>query len=183
MIKSRLGGTTMRIAAKREQRPSAAANAPLGIEEIEERNHLRRQVEPEDLVKYGMIPEFVGRLPVISALDELDERALISVLTQPKNAITKQFQKLFRMQNQELVFTPEGLVAIAHHAIKRKSGARGLRGIVEKIMLDTQFELPAIKEPRRYTVDEAVVKGDTPLIKNFRPLGPARVDGEENAAA
>jgi ATP-dependent Clp protease ATP-binding subunit ClpX len=183
MIKTRLGGTTMRINAKRENRPGRKVDAPLGLDEIEERNELRRKVEPEDLVKYGMIPEFVVRLPVISALDELDEAALISVLTEPKNSITKQFQKLFRMQNHELNFTREGLVAIAHNAIKRKSGARGLRGIVEKIMLDTQFELPAIKEPRRYTVDETVVKGDTALNKAYVLMSQARTDGEENAAA
>jgi ATP-dependent Clp protease ATP-binding subunit ClpX len=183
MIKSRLGGTTMRISAKREPRPARSVDAPIGIDDIEERNVLRKQVEPEDLVKYGMIPEFVGRLPVISALDELDEAALINVLTEPRNSITKQFQKLFRMQNQELSFTKEGLIAIAHQAIKRRSGARGLRGIVEKIMLDTQFELPAVKEPRHYTVDELVVKGTKPLNQNFRKLGPPVADGEENAAA
>jgi ATP-dependent Clp protease ATP-binding subunit ClpX len=183
MIKSRLGGTTMRIAAKREARPLPKLDAPVGLEDIEERNILRRQVEPEDLVKYGMIPEFVGRLPVLSALDELDEAALINVLTEPKNAITKQFQKLFRMQNQELSFTKEGLVAIAHQAIKRRSGARGLRGIVEKVMLDTQFELPAVKEARHYTVDDTVVNGLKPLNQNFRRLPPPQAAGEEHAAA
>jgi ATP-dependent Clp protease ATP-binding subunit ClpX len=183
MIKSRLGGTTMRISAKRDPRPVLSMDAPIGMEDIEERNILRRQIEPEDLVKYGMIPEFVGRLPVISALDELDEAALINVLTEPRNSISKQFQKLFRMQNQELSFTKEGLVAIAHSAIKRRSGARGLRGIVEKIMLDTQFELPAVKEPRHYTVDESVVKGTKPLSQNFRNLAPPVAEDEENAAA
>ncbi|MCA8916490.1 MAG: ATP-dependent Clp protease ATP-binding subunit ClpX [Planctomycetes bacterium] len=183
MIKTRLGGTTMRINAKRDVKEVKAIGMPDGLGEIDERNELRAKVEPEDLVKYGMIPEFVGRLPVISSLDELDEAALINVLTEPKNSITKQFQKLFRMQNHELVFTREGLVAIAHQAIKRKSGARGLRGIVEKIMLETQFELPGIKEPRRYTVDEDVVKGDKPLHKNFTKASPARPDEEEHAAA
>jgi ATP-dependent Clp protease ATP-binding subunit ClpX len=180
MIKARLGGTTMRIAAKRE---TAAAGGPIDLQEVSERNQLRAQVEPEDLVKYGMIPEFIGRLPVISSLDELDEAALINVLTEPRNAITKQFQKLFRMQNQELVFTREGLVAIARQAIKRKSGARGLRGIVEKIMLEAQFELPGIKDPRRYTVDEAVVEGAIPLHKNFVKQAAARPEEGEHAAA
>jgi ATP-dependent Clp protease ATP-binding subunit ClpX len=183
MIKARLGGTTMRIAAKRSSRQVRKLDSPIDLDEIEERNALRRSVEPEDLVKYGMIPEFVGRLPVLSSLDELDEAALINVLTEPKNAISKQFQKLFRMQGQELSFTREGLVGIAHQAILRKSGARGLRGIVEKIMLDTQFELPAVKEPRHYTVDDAVVKGLKPLNQNYRKLTPTRVEGEENAAA
>lgn len=182
MIKTRLGGTTMRIAAKRDEQEVRAISMPDGLGEIEERNELRARVEPEDLVKYGMIPEFIGRLPVISSLDELDEDALISVLTEPRNAITKQFQKLFRMQNHELQFTRDGLVAIARQAIQRKSGARGLRGIVEKIMLETQFELPGIKEPRRYTVDESVVKGESELHKRHSKLG-ARGEEEENAAA
>ncbi|MCB9932949.1 MAG: ATP-dependent Clp protease ATP-binding subunit ClpX [Planctomycetes bacterium] len=180
MIKSRLGGTTMRIAAKRE---TVASGGPIDLQEVSERNLLRAQVEPEDLVKYGMIPEFVGRLPVISSLDELDEAALINVLTEPRNAITKQFQKLFRMQNQELLFTREGLVAIARQAIKRKSGARGLRGIVEKIMLEAQFELPGVKDPRRYTVDEAVVNGAIPLHQHFVKQQPARPEEGEHAAA
>lgn len=185
MIKTRLGGTTMRIAVRRDEKEVRAIEMADGLGEIEERNELRAQVEPEDLVKYGMIPEFIGRLPVISSLDELDENALISVLTEPKNAITKQFQKLFRMQRQELEFTKEGLIAIAHQAMKRKSGARGLRGIVEKVMLETQFELPGIKEPRRYTVDEHVVGGEKHLHENFTVVGKRKGDdaAEENAAA
>ncbi|MCA8946101.1 MAG: AAA family ATPase, partial [Planctomycetes bacterium] len=185
MIKTRLGGTTMRIAVRRNEKEVRAIEMADGLGEIEERNELRVQVEPEDLVKYGMIPEFIGRLPVISSLDELDEDALISVLTEPKNAITKQFQKLFRMQRQEIEFTREGLVAIAHLAMKRKSGARGLRGIVEKVMLETQFELPGIKDSRRYSVDEHVVNGEKPLHENFTVVGKRKDDeaAEENAAA
>ncbi|MEZ5991130.1 MAG: ATP-dependent Clp protease ATP-binding subunit ClpX [Planctomycetota bacterium] len=185
MIKTRLGGTTMRIAVRRNEKEVRAIELADGLGEIEERNELRAQVEPEDLVKYGMIPEFIGRLPVISSLDELDEDALISVLTEPKNAITKQFQKLFRMQRQEIEFTREGLVAIAHLAMKRKSGARGLRGIVEKVMLETQFELPGIKDSRRYSVDEHVVNGEKPLHENFTVVGKRKDDeaAEENAAA
>jgi ATP-dependent Clp protease ATP-binding subunit ClpX len=180
VVKTRLGGTTMRIAARRDDKEVRALGMPEGLGEIEERNELRAKVEPEDLVKYGMIPEFIGRLPVTSSLDELDEESLVSVLTEPKNAITKQFQKLFRMQGHELQFTRDGLIAIAREAIKRKSGARGLRGIVEKIMLETQFELPGIKEPRRYVVDEGVVTGEKPLHENFNEAGN---EEEENAAA
>lgn len=179
-IRKRLGRTTMRINAKRDPNEGRLVGLPEGLPEIEERNVLRGQIEPDDLVKYGMIPEFVGRLPVISSLDELDEAALISVLTQPRNAITKQFQKLFRMQGHELEFTTDGLVEIARQAIKRASGARGLRGIVERIMLDTQFELPAIRESRRYTVSADVVKGDKRLIESFRALRPS---DEGHAAA
>ncbi|MBK8208393.1 MAG: ATP-dependent Clp protease ATP-binding subunit ClpX [Planctomycetes bacterium] len=180
-IRKRLGQTTMRINAKRDPGEVRIKGLPEGLPESEERNILRAQVEPDDLVKYGMIPEFVGRLPVISTLDELDEAALINVLTSPRNAITKQFQKLFRMQGHELEFTRDGLVEIARQAIKRASGARGLRGIVERIMLDTQFELPAIKENRCYTVSEAVVKGDSRLVECYRPV--RRTEGEESAAA
>lgn len=181
LVKKRTGGTTMRIATRREEEFVRTLALPEGMDDVEERNRYRKQAEPEDLVKFGMIPEFIGRLPVLSALDELDETALISVLTEPRNAITKQFQKLFRMQGHELVFTTDGLHAIARQAIRRKSGARGLRGIVEKIMLEAQFELPGIKEPRRYTVDEKVVDGSVSLHDNFRKLGPAK--DEENAAA
>ena len=181
MIKKRIGGTTMRIAAKRDANEVRAIGMAEGLSDVHERNVLRAQIEPEDLVKFGMIPEFVGRLPVVSSLDELDEAALINVLTEPRNAITRQFQKLFRMQKHELQFTRDGLVAIARQAIRRKSGARGLRGIVEKILLETQFELPGVKEARCYIVDEAVVNGAIGLDTNFRSL--AARGTEENAAA
>jgi ATP-dependent Clp protease ATP-binding subunit ClpX len=181
-IRARLGRTTMRINARRDPDEKRALALPTGLPEVEERNRLRAQVEPDDLVKFGMIPEFVGRLPVVSALDELDEEALISVLTEPRNAITKQFQKLFRMQGHELEFTQDGLVEIARHAIKRQSGARGLRGIVERIMLDTQFELPSIKDNRRYTVNAEVVKSEKRLADNYR-ASARRKEGEESAAA
>ncbi|TGR16413.1 ATP-dependent Clp protease ATP-binding subunit ClpX, partial [Mesorhizobium sp. M8A.F.Ca.ET.197.01.1.1] len=103
------------------------------------------EVEPEDLIKSGLIPEFVGRLPVVATLEELDEPALIKILTEPKNAITKQFKKLFEMENVELEFRPDALSAIARKALKRKTGARGLRSIMEKILLDTMFELPTLE--------------------------------------
>jgi ATP-dependent Clp protease ATP-binding subunit ClpX len=180
-IRARLGTTTMRIAARRDPNEKRILSLADGLPEVEERNRLRAQVEPDDLVKYGMIPEFVGRLPVISTLDELDMESLISVLTEPRNSITKQFQKLFRMQGHELEFTQDGLIEIARQALKRQSGARGLRGIVERVMLDTQFELPAIKDNRRYTVSASVVKGENRLAENYRPLRPK--EGEGHVAA
>ncbi|MGB7757335.1 MAG: ATP-dependent Clp protease ATP-binding subunit ClpX [Salinisphaera sp.] len=119
-----------------------------------------KTVEPEDLVKYGLIPEFVGRLPVVATLEELDEMALISILREPKNALTKQYAKLFEMENCELELREDALKAIAHRAMERKTGARGLRTILESILLDVMYELPAMENVSKVVVDEAVVKGD-----------------------
>ncbi|AWN16627.1 ATP-dependent Clp protease ATP-binding subunit ClpX [Salinisphaera sp. LB1] len=119
-----------------------------------------KTVEPEDLVKYGLIPEFVGRLPVVATLEELDETALISILREPKNALTKQYAKLFEMENCELELREDALKAIAHRAMERKTGARGLRTILESILLDVMYELPAMENVSKVVVDDAVVKGD-----------------------
>ncbi|MGH8191492.1 MAG: ATP-dependent Clp protease ATP-binding subunit ClpX [Rhodanobacteraceae bacterium] len=120
---------------------------------------LLANVEPEDLVKYGLIPEFVGRLPVVATLDELDEDALGKILTEPKNAITKQFKKMFDMENVDIEFRPDALVAIAKRAIKRKTGARGLRTILESVLLETMYELPSLEHVSKVVVDEAVING------------------------
>ncbi|MGN8158276.1 ATP-dependent Clp protease ATP-binding subunit ClpX [Salinisphaera sp. RV14] len=119
-----------------------------------------KTVEPEDLVKYGLIPEFVGRLPVVATLEELDETALISILREPKNALTKQYAKLFEMENCELELREDALKAIAHRAMERKTGARGLRTILESILLDVMYELPAMENVSKVVVDDAVVNGD-----------------------
>jgi len=116
-------------------------------------------VQPEDLVKFGLIPELVGRLPVVATLEELDEAALVKILTEPKNAITKQFRKLFEMEGAELEFRPDALTAIARKAIKRKTGARGLRTILEQVLLDTMFNLPSLEHVSKVVVDEAVING------------------------
>ncbi|MCF6227782.1 MAG: ATP-dependent Clp protease ATP-binding subunit ClpX [Planctomycetes bacterium] len=170
MVKNRKGGSTMRFNTGGEEESVDNSKIPEDLTEMEENNFLRSQIEPEDLIKYGMIPEFIGRLPVLTSLDELDHDALVRVLTEPKNAITKQFRKLFNMQGQDIEFSDDGLQEIASQAIKRKSGARGLRGIVEKVMLDTQFELPEIKERRCFIVDEKVVKGKKQLLDSYRKL-------------
>ena len=117
------------------------------------------QVEPEDLIRYGLIPEFVGRLPVVATLDELDEKALIRILTEPKNALSKQFHKLFEMEHCELEFTAAALRAVAQKALARKTGARGLRTILESILLDTMYELPSQDHVSRVVVDEGSVLG------------------------
>lgn len=116
------------------------------------------EVEPEDLIKFGLIPEFVGRLPVVATLEELDETALVKILTEPKNAITKQFKKLFEMEGVELEFRPDALSAIARKALKRKTGARGLRTIVESVLLDTMYELPSLENVSKVVVDESVIE-------------------------
>ncbi|MGY0504034.1 ATP-dependent Clp protease ATP-binding subunit ClpX [Luteimonas sp. e5] len=119
------------------------------------------EVEPEDLIKFGLIPEFVGRLPVVATLEELDENALVRILTEPKNAITKQFHKLFEMEGVELEFRPDALAAIARKALKRKTGARGLRTIVESVLLDTMYELPSMDNVSKVVVDESVIEHRT----------------------
>jgi len=116
-------------------------------------------VQPEDLIKFGLIPEFVGRLPVVATLEELDETALVKILTEPKNAITKQFKRLFDMEGVELEFRPEALSAIAHKALARKTGARGLRTILEQVLLETMFDLPSLDHVSKVVVDEAVING------------------------
>jgi ATP-dependent Clp protease ATP-binding subunit ClpX len=118
-----------------------------------------RQVQPEDLTKFGLIPEFVGRIPVIATLDELDEIAFIEILTKPKNAVIKQFQKLMELEGVELEFTEDALKAIASEAIKRKTGARGLRAIIEATMLDISYEVPSINGLTRCIITEDVIRG------------------------
>ena len=119
------------------------------------------EVEPEDLIRYGLIPEFVGRLPVVATLEELDEDALVTILLEPKNALTKQYRKLFDMEGVDLVFRDDALRAIAKKAMARKTGARGLRTVLENVLLDTMFELPSTTNAKKVVVDEAVVTGET----------------------
>ncbi|HEX5008615.1 MAG TPA: ATP-dependent Clp protease ATP-binding subunit ClpX, partial [Hyphomonadaceae bacterium] len=115
--------------------------------------------EPEDLVKFGLIPEFIGRLPVIATLEDLDEDALIQILTEPKNALLKQYQRLFEMENVTLTFTDDALAAVARRAIQRKTGARGLRSIMEGILLDTMFDLPNLRGVEEVAINAEVVEG------------------------
>jgi len=126
---------------------------------------LLRTVEPEDLIKFGLIPELIGRLPVVATLQELDERALIQILIEPKNALIKQYQKLFAMENVELEVRPSALTAIAKKALERKTGARGLRSILESVLLDTMYELPGMENVTKVVVDENMVVGEAkPLL-------------------
>jgi ATP-dependent Clp protease ATP-binding subunit ClpX len=134
-----------------------------------------KNLEPEDLVKYGLIPEFVGRLPVVATLEELDEDALVTILTQPKNALNKQYGKLFELEGVELEIREDALVAVAKKAMDRKTGARGLRSILEKALLETMFELPSLDNVKKVTVDQSVIEDGA------RPLY-VYVDDTRNAA-
>jgi ATP-dependent Clp protease ATP-binding subunit ClpX len=125
---------------------------------------LLRDCEPEDLIKFGLIPEFVGRLPVVATLEELDENALIRILIEPKNALTRQFHKLFAMEGVELEFREPSLKAIAKKALLRKTGARGLRSIIEHSLLDIMFDLPSMSNVSKVVVDEGSINGDTQPI-------------------
>lgn len=134
-----------------------------------------KDLEPEDLIKYGLIPEFVGRLPVVATLEELDEDALVTILTQPKNALNKQYGKLFELEGVELEIREDALVAVAQKAMDRKTGARGLRSILEKALLETMFELPSLDNVKKVTVDQSVIEDGA------RPLY-VYVDDSRNAA-
>ena len=123
------------------------------------------EVEPEDLLKFGLIPEFVGRLPVLATLEDLDEAALIEILTKPKNALVKQYQRLFEMEDVGLTFRDEALESVAKKAVERKTGARGLRSIMENILLDTMFDLPGLDGVEEIVINEDTVdEGAAPLF-------------------
>ena len=135
---------------------------------------LFKELEPEDLLKFGLIPEFVGRLPVIATLEDLDEDALVTILTQPKNALVKQYQRLFELEDVQLTFTDDALLAIARRAIERKTGARGLRSIMEDILLDTMFDLPGLDSVSEVVVNEEAVGTETaPLMIHDNAEEPA----------
>lgn len=135
-----------------------------GRNDREEHERLLRQLEPEDLIKYGLIPEFVGRLPVVATLEELDEKALMSILTEPRNALSKQYRELLRMDDVELKIRDDALRAIAHKAMKRKTGARGLNSILENSLLNAMYELPSLPNVREVIVDAGVInEGAAPL--------------------
>jgi len=137
-----------------------------------------REVEPEDLISYGLIPEFVGRLPVVATLEELDAEALVRILTEPKNAIIKQYSKLFEMEGCEFEMRDSALYEIAHKAMARNTGARGLRTIIEGVLLNTMYELPSLEGVKRVIVDDAVVRGEASpyLLLEGRENEPVRIE-------
>ncbi|MEM7662069.1 MAG: ATP-dependent Clp protease ATP-binding subunit ClpX [Pseudomonadota bacterium] len=153
-----------KIISSRGEGASIGFGADVQDPEDRQTGEILRDVEPEDLQKFGLIPEFIGRLPVIATLEDLEEDALVSILTEPKNALLKQYQRLFDMEDVQLTFTEEALNAVARRAIERKTGARGLRSIMESILLDTMFELPNLRGVSEVVVNGEVVEGNaTPL--------------------
>jgi ATP-dependent Clp protease ATP-binding subunit ClpX len=153
-----------KIISDRGRKTSIGFSAQVASPDDRKTGELFRQVEPEDLLKFGLIPEFVGRLPVVATLEDLDEPALVQILTEPKNALVKQYQRLFEMENVELNFHSDALNAIAKRAIERRTGARGLRSIMEAILLETMFDLPGLDG-----VEEVVISADV-VFGNSRPL-------------
>ncbi|MBO6815534.1 MAG: ATP-dependent Clp protease ATP-binding subunit ClpX [Rhizobiaceae bacterium] len=153
-----------KIISDRGQKTSIGFAAHVEAPEDRKTGELLRGVEPEDLQKFGLIPEFIGRVPVLATLEDLDEDALVQILTEPKNALVKQYQRLFELEDVQLSFHEDALKAVARRAIVRKTGARGLRSILEGILLDTMFELPALEGVEEVVISEEVVEG------NARPL-------------
>jgi len=156
-----------KIIGDRLEGKSIGFGAHVAAPEERRTGELLRQSEPEDLLKFGLIPEFVGRLPVIATLEDLDISALVQILTEPKNALVKQYGKLFELEQVELTFTEEALTAIAQRAIERKTGARGLRSIIESILLDTMFDLPTMEGVSEVVVDRDVVEGRKDPVRVF----------------
>ena len=149
------------------------------VDDVVNVGEVLHDVEPEDLIKYGLIPEFVGRMPVVATLEELDEDALVTILVEPRNALTKQYHRLFDMENVELEFRDDALRAVARKAMARKTGARGLRTILENVLLDTMYDLPSAANARKVVVDEAVVTGETKPYVIYESEEPAPVAVED----
>ena len=144
---------------------------------------LLQHVTSDDLTEFGMIPEFIGRLPVLAPLNPLDEDTLINILTEPRNALVKQYQKFFEMEGAELEFAPSALTAIAKLALERDTGARGLRSIIESVMLDIQYELPDLEKKGKFVVTEEVVMGLKPLFEKVDLPSEATLPNETKLSA
>jgi ATP-dependent Clp protease ATP-binding subunit ClpX len=171
-------------AKARVGRGAAAAGGANGLPRLSEpgaRDEYVRYLIPKDLIEFGMIPEFVGRLPIVASLDTLDRDALVRVLQEPKNALVRQFQAIFDLQGKKLVFTQEGLEAIATTAIERDTGVRALRSILEELLLDLLYELPARKDTDTFVVDADVVEGRRPLARGLTAESSAHTTGSKDA--
>lgn len=169
IIESRMSGSSMGFGAS----VHTAHDLPLA--------QLMDSIQPQDLVKFGLIPEFVGRVPILTHVDDLDEKSLVRILVEPKNALTKQYQKLFELDGVHLSFTPNALKAIAHKAIERKTGARGLRNVMEQVMLDIMYRLPSLPGVKECIINSAVVqKAQEPVLlyeDSPKAKGAAKVNG------
>lgn len=171
-----------RIVAQRKGKRSLGLSANITSKAEETLSKLLAQIEPEDLIRFGLIPEFIGRLPVIATLEELDEKALIDILTKPRNALVKQYQKLFEYDSVAIEFEQEALEAVAKEAIKRNTGARGLRAILEQAMLEVMYELPAQSNIKKCIVTKNVItKGERPVMVYAEGTDPAK-EGEAAGA-
>ena len=164
-----------KVIRARSEKGGIGFSAEVKSQESRKYDELLGQIEPEDLIKYGLIPEFVGRLPVIATLHELDEPALMEILVKPKNAITKQFARLFEMENCEIEFREEALRAVARKAMERKTGARGLRTLLEQVLLDTMYDLPSMENVAKVVVDETAINGDIQPYIIYQQTEPRRV--------
>jgi ATP-dependent Clp protease ATP-binding subunit ClpX len=160
-----------KVISVRGRGTSIGFGADVRSEENRKVGEILQNLEPEDLVKYGLIPEFVGRLPVIATLSDLDEESLVEILTEPKNALIKQYQKLFEMENVHLQFKQDALVAIAEKAIKRKTGARGLRAILEDILLELMFDVPGMKDLKEVVIDKETINSHKDPVLVFESKG------------
>jgi ATP-dependent Clp protease ATP-binding subunit ClpX len=169
IIENRIGKKTMGFGAEVKSR----IEKPVG--------EIYRQIMPEDLLKYGLIPEFVGRLPIVVALDALDDDALIRILTEPKNALVKQFQKLFEMDNIELSFEEDALRAISKQAITRNTGARGLRAIIEKLLMNLMYETPSRSDIKRCLITKNMIEGTEDAVLISQAVEPRKKKKEESA--
>ena len=149
------------------RRPVCHRGADVAEDALHRLGELFEQVQPEDFLKYGLIPEFIGRLPVVATLDELDERALIKILTEPRNALTKQYEKLLSFEKVKLKFTEGALGAVARKAFTQKTGARGLRAILEEVMLDVMYDAPSQKQIKEVFITEDAILGKHPPIRIF----------------
>ncbi|MDE5879031.1 MAG: ATP-dependent Clp protease ATP-binding subunit ClpX, partial [Desulfovibrio sp.] len=171
IVESRVQGASMGFGAK----VRGSKEMPL--------SELLEKIHPQDLVKFGLIPEFVGRIPIITHVDELDEPDLVRILTEPKNALVRQYQKLFELDNVNLRFTPNALKSIARRAIERKTGARGLRNVMEKIMLDIMYRLPSLPNVRECVINRAVIeKGKEPVLLYGENGEPKALEGARDAS-
>lgn len=163
-----------KIIEKRTRKTSIGFGANIQSKSEKDIGNLLKEIEPSDLLKFGLIPEFVGRLPIVVTLDSLDREALVNILSQPKNALVKQYKKLFELDNVDLDFTDKALNAIAEKAIERKTGARGLRSIIEEVMTEIMFDIPSDERISKVVITEpAIIDKEKPEI-HFVPEGESR---------
>jgi ATP-dependent Clp protease ATP-binding subunit ClpX len=170
-----------KVIQERSDKSGIGFNAEVkGESDAKSIGQLLRQIEPEDLIKYGLIPEFVGRLPLIATLGELDSDALVRILTEPKNSLTKQYGKLFEMDGVEVDFRDDALRAVAKRAMERKTGARGLRSILENVLLDIMYRLPSEAGVSKIVIDESVIQGESEPMMIYENVEQARAVPEDH---